>query len=311
MTQPPAGDGLRHRLRSHRSAVGRRSVPDLGRAAREVSRSRTPIATAARGCRSTHEGVAAVAYDTEHFTSRSVIVSDLRPERERPARADRHRAADHVGPAVPPAGPPVAAAGVRAEADRRARAVHARALQRAARRDRRARPTFDAAVDYAQHIPVRVIVKMLGFPAGGRRHLPRFIQPDHRRRRHVGRGARGASRTTASSTPTSTRASTSTSSIRSDDLTTFLLERRARRQEAAPRSRARHDGAADGRGHRHHVVGDRRVAVAPRAAPRRPQAPRRGARADGHRGGGVPARVRAGHDGAARRRRTSSSTAAR
>src|SRR3954463_11251958 len=34
--QTPAGEGLRHRLRSHRPAVGHRPVPDLGRAARQV-----------------------------------------------------------------------------------------------------------------------------------------------------------------------------------------------------------------------------------------------------------------------------------
>ena len=33
-----------------------------------------------------------------------------------------------------------------------------------ARRARRATDVVDAAVDYAQHIPVRVIAKMLGFP---------------------------------------------------------------------------------------------------------------------------------------------------
>ena len=45
--------------------------------------------------------------------------------RRRPARADRHRAADHLRPAVPRAGAPAAAARVRAEGDRGLRAVHA------------------------------------------------------------------------------------------------------------------------------------------------------------------------------------------
>ncbi len=35
---------------------------------------------------------------------------------------------------------------------------------------------FDAAVDYAQHIPVGVIVKMLGFPAEDADIFRRFIK---------------------------------------------------------------------------------------------------------------------------------------
>ena len=97
--------------------LGRRPVPDLGRPARSAARSPTPTATAARGCRSRHEDVAAVAYDTEHFTSRAVVVSESARPDDLPA-PDRRRAADHVRPAVPRHGPPPAAAGVRAQADR-------------------------------------------------------------------------------------------------------------------------------------------------------------------------------------------------
>ena len=71
-----------------------------------------------------NEDIAAVAYDTEHFTSRSVIVSELRPGRERSPRADRRRAAHHVRSAVPRRRPPDAAARVRAQGRRRVRAVH-------------------------------------------------------------------------------------------------------------------------------------------------------------------------------------------
>ena len=88
--------------------------------------SRTPIATAARGCRSRTK--AWPRSRTTPSTSRPAIVVVQRgcgPATNDLPGADRHRAADHLRPAVPRAGPPAAAARVRAEADRRARAVHA------------------------------------------------------------------------------------------------------------------------------------------------------------------------------------------
>ena len=106
--------------------------------------------------------------------------------RRRPARADRHRAADHLRPAVPHAGPPAAAARrSRPKPIAGARAVHPRAVPRAARRDRRAKTEVDAAVDYAQHIPLRVIVEDARLPAGGRRHLPPVHPHGARGRRRV------------------------------------------------------------------------------------------------------------------------------
>jgi cytochrome P450 len=110
-----------------------------------------------------HDDIAAVAYDTEHFTSRSVIVSELRPdENDLPAP---------IGVAPPitsdppfhaqarrmllPAFGPKAVAGYE---------QFTRDLCRKLLDETAGKEDIDAAVDYARHIPVRVIVKMLGFP---------------------------------------------------------------------------------------------------------------------------------------------------
>lgn len=112
-----------------------------------------------------HADVAAVAYDTEHFTSRGVVVGEGRPgEDDLPAP---------IGPAppitsdppfhalarrllLPPFSPKAVAAlepFTRATCDELLDAV----------------PTdpgshFDAATSYTRHIPVQVIARMLGFP---------------------------------------------------------------------------------------------------------------------------------------------------
>ena len=83
-----------------------------------------------------HEDVAAIAYDTEHFTSRSIVVTEYRPPHELAPRG--HRPADLVRPAVPPRRPPPAAARVLAPGHREARAVDPRVLRGADRRDARA-----------------------------------------------------------------------------------------------------------------------------------------------------------------------------
>ena len=121
-----------------------------------------------------HDDVAEVAYDTEHFTSRSVIVSETRPgpldlpapigiappiTSDPPFHQDARRL---LLPAFAPK--PIAAL-----------EPFTRELCRELLAETDGKDTFDAAVDFAQHIPVRVIVKMLGFPQEDADIFRRFI----------------------------------------------------------------------------------------------------------------------------------------
>jgi cytochrome P450 len=123
----------------------------------------------------THETVAAVAYDTEHFTSRSVVMSEVRPtENDLPAP---------IGLAPPiTSDPPFHALARRlllpAFAPKPIAALEpfTRELCRELLDATDGKPEIDAAVDYAQHIPVRVIVKMLGFPQEDADLFRRFIK---------------------------------------------------------------------------------------------------------------------------------------
>jgi hypothetical protein len=121
-----------------------------------------------------HADIAAIAYDTEHFTSRSVVVSEIRPgEDDLPAP---------IGIAPPitsdppfhglarrlllPAFGPKKIAGYETFTRELCREL-LDALDPASE--------IDAAADYAQDIPLRVIVKMLGFPQGDSDIFRRFI----------------------------------------------------------------------------------------------------------------------------------------
>ncbi len=122
----------------------------------------------------THDGVAAVAYDTEHFTSRQVIVSEVKP-------------GEWVPPAPIGAAPPITSdPPFHAEARRlllpafSPKAVagyelFTRDLCRRLLDGMAGRETVDAAIDYAQHIPLKVIVNMLGFPEEDGEIFRRFI----------------------------------------------------------------------------------------------------------------------------------------
>ena len=109
-----------------------------------------------------HRDVAAVAYDTEHFTSRQVIVSEARPgPNDLPAP---------IGIAPPiTSDPPFHALARRlllpAFAPKPIAALEpfTRELCRELLDSTAEKSTFDAAIEYAQEIPVRVIVRMLGF----------------------------------------------------------------------------------------------------------------------------------------------------
>ena len=122
----------------------------------------------------THEAVSAVAYDTEHFTSRSVVVSELRPGPEAlpapigiapPITSDPPFHADARRMLLPAFGPKVIAGYEH----------FTRSLCRALLDEIGDAPTADAAIDYAQHIPVRVIQEMLGFPPEDAELLRRFV----------------------------------------------------------------------------------------------------------------------------------------
>ena len=122
-----------------------------------------------------HEDVAAVAYDTEHFTSRSVVMSEVRPdEDDLPAP---------IGLAPPiTSDPPFHALARRlllpAFSPKRIRAYEpftrelcAELLDVVAGKEE-----IDAAAEYAQDIPLRVIVNMLGFPQEDADVFRRFIR---------------------------------------------------------------------------------------------------------------------------------------
>jgi hypothetical protein len=105
---------------------------------------------------SRYEDVRAVAYDTEHFSSRRIIVRETPPPRipAPPITTDPpdHRPAKNI---LLPAFTPDAIK--RHEAH--ARAICARLIDRFA-----GKAGCDVAVDYAQEIPARIIAHMLGLP---------------------------------------------------------------------------------------------------------------------------------------------------
>jgi cytochrome P450 len=122
-----------------------------------------------------HEDVAAVAYDTEHFTSRSVVVSEMRPG------PDDLPAPIGLAPPIT-SDPPFHALARRlllpAFSPKRIEALEpfTRELCVELLDAVAGRPVVDAAVDYAQHVPLRVIVRMLGFPQEDADLFRRFIR---------------------------------------------------------------------------------------------------------------------------------------
>jgi len=107
-----------------------------------------------------HEDVAAIAYDTDNFTSRSVVVTNYRPPNLAPRGIAPPISSDppfHQGARrilLPLMSPQTIA---KLEPSTR---EYCESLVE----DLRGRDVIDAAVEYAQHIPVRVIARMLGFP---------------------------------------------------------------------------------------------------------------------------------------------------
>jgi cytochrome P450 len=119
-----------------------------------------------------HDDVAAVAYDTENFTSRSILVSEFRPPRmlapqgvAPPISSDPpfHQGARRLLlPAFAPQAIDKLEPATRAYCEELVEALRGQAV-------------VDAAEGYAQHIPVRVIAKMLGLPEEDADVFRRFV----------------------------------------------------------------------------------------------------------------------------------------
>jgi cytochrome P450 len=123
----------------------------------------------------THELVSEVAYDTEHFTSRSIVVSERRPG------PDDLPAPIGLSPPIssdPPYHGLVRRMLLPAFAPKPIAALEpfTRQLCRDLLAETEGRTSFDAATEYAQHIPVRVIVRFLGFPQTDADLFRRFIR---------------------------------------------------------------------------------------------------------------------------------------
>jgi len=156
--------------------------PDYNRQAHRIwddLRGRCPVAHSERyggmWVPLTHELVREIAYDTEHFTSRSVVVSTIPPTGVAP-----------VGSAPPiTSDPPFHREARRlllpAFSPRRVEAMEAdvRALCRRCLDDLGpivpGESIVDAARQYAEHIPVHVIATMLGFPHDDHAVLRGFV----------------------------------------------------------------------------------------------------------------------------------------
>src|SRR5580704_10033161 len=108
-----------------------------------------------------YEDVSAIAYDTEHFSSRAIIMSNFRPPKE----------------AAPIGGSPPISSDPPFHHDARKLLLPAFTKTAVARLEDATRAfchslidsfagreVIDAAAEYAQHIPIRVIADMLGFP---------------------------------------------------------------------------------------------------------------------------------------------------
>jgi len=120
-----------------------------------------------------YEDVAAIAYDTERFSSRSIIMSNFRPPRDLAP----------VGTAPPISSDPpfhhdarklLLPAFTKAVVTRQEPAT--RAFCDSLIEGFEGRDVVDAATDYAQHIPIRVIADMLGFPPKDGPQFREFVE---------------------------------------------------------------------------------------------------------------------------------------
>jgi cytochrome P450 len=120
-----------------------------------------------------YEDVAAVAYDTEHFSSRAIIMSNFRPPLDE----------------APVGGSPPISSDPPFHHDARKLLLPAFTKATVARQEPATRAfchslidsfgdsaVVDAASDYAQHIPIRVIADMLGFPPEDGPRFREFVE---------------------------------------------------------------------------------------------------------------------------------------
>jgi hypothetical protein len=120
-----------------------------------------------------YEDVAAIAYDTEHFTSRAIIVSNYRPPMDLapigstpPISSDppfHHDARKLLLPAF-------------TKANVARQEITTRAFCHTLIDSFEGRDQVDAATEYAMHIPIRVIADMLGFPAEDTHKFKHFVE---------------------------------------------------------------------------------------------------------------------------------------
>ncbi len=107
-----------------------------------------------------HEDVSAIAYDTDHFTSQSVVVTEGRPMIPAPQGIAPPISSDppfhhDARRLLLPAFSPKAVAALE---------PFTREYCQGLLDEVEGKDVVDGAVDYAQHIPVRIIAHMLGFP---------------------------------------------------------------------------------------------------------------------------------------------------
>jgi cytochrome P450 len=120
-----------------------------------------------------YEDVAEIAYDTEHFSSRAIIMSNFRPPKDiapigevPPISSDppfHHDARKLLLPAFTKTNVTKQEEATRAFCDSLIDGFAGREV-------------VDAAAEYAQHIPMRVIADMLGFPPEDGPRFARFVE---------------------------------------------------------------------------------------------------------------------------------------
>jgi cytochrome P450 len=140
-------------------------------------RQRCPIAHTGRfgggWLPTTYDDVSAIAYDTDHFSSRAIIMSNFRPPRE----------------LAPIGGSPPISSDPPFHHDARKLLLPAFTKSSVARQEPatrafchglidafEGREVVDAAAEYAQHIPMRVMADMLGFPPEDGPKFARFVE---------------------------------------------------------------------------------------------------------------------------------------